>query len=463
MRPTLVLLVVGLTPKLVGKHTPNLAAFAEGGTMRPMRTVIPAVTCSVQSTLVTGMPPSKHGIVGNGWYTREEAEVRLWRQSNRLVAGEKIWETARRRDAAFTCANMFWWYNMYSTVDFSATPRPMYPADGRKIPDHYAEPPELHDELDQQLGTFPLFRFWGPATDMSATQWIARATQHVMRTRHPTLTLCYLPHLDYGLQKWGPDSSDPRLAGDLSEIDAVCGELIEAARVQDYRIIIVSEYGILPVCDAVHINRALRQTGLLRVRQEMGRELLDPGASRAFAVADHQVAHVYVRQPEDMACVQRVLTGLDGVADVLDAKSQRTHGLDHARSGELIVLSKPDRWFSYYWWDDDVKAPDYARTVDIHRKPGYDPMELFFDPALRAVKLRMAVKLAQRKLGQRALLDVIPISDTSLVKGSHGVLTNDPMDGPLVMSDTPEAMPPDDTPVLATGFKNIVLNHVFQT
>ena len=410
---------------------------------------------------MTGLPPDGHGIVANGWYTREEAEVRLWRQSNRLVAGEKIWEAARRRDPAFTCAKMFWWYNMYSTADFSATPRPMYPADGRKIPDHYAEPPELHDELDQQLGPFPLFRFWGPATDISASHWIARATQHVMRTRHPTLTLCYLPHLDYGLQKWGPDPENPALARDLREIDTLCGEVIEAARIQDYRIIVVSEYGIVPVREAVHINRALRQAGLLRVRQEMGRELLDPGASRAFAVADHQLAHIYVRHAGDTDDVQRVLTGLDGIASVLDAGAKAANGLDHQRSGELIALAKPDRWFSYYWWTDDAKAPDYARTVDIHRKPGYDPMELFFDPERRAVKLRMAVKLAKRKLGQRALLDVIPIKDTSLVKGSHGLLTNDPMNGPLVISDTPEAMPPEIIPVTAIGFKDIVLNHLF--
>ena len=461
MQPTLVMLVVGLTPKLIGPHTPNLAALAKAGAMRPMRTVLPAVTCSVQSTLVTGLAPADHGIIANGWYTREEAEVRLWRQSNRLVAGEKIWETARRQDSTFTCAKMFWWYNMYSTADFSATPRPMYPADGQKIPDHYAEPPELHDELDDQLGTFPLFRFWGPATDIAATQWIARATQHVLRTRHPTLALCYLPHLDYGLQKWGPDTADPRLARDLQEIDAVCGELIEAARIQDYRIIVVSEYGIVPVREAVHINRALRDAGLLRVREEMGRELLDPGACRAFAVVDHQIAHVYVRNVTDRPSVQRILGDLDGVAAVLSEEGKQASGLDHPRSGELIALSQPDRWFSYYWWTDDVRAPDYARTVDIHRKPGYDPMELFFDPALRAVKFRIAAKLAQRKLGQRALLDVIPIRGTSLVKGSHGVLTDDPMDGPLVISDMPEALPPAETPLTATGFKNIVLNHIF--
>jgi predicted AlkP superfamily pyrophosphatase or phosphodiesterase len=462
MRRTLVMLVVGLTPRLVGPHTPRLAALAREGAVRPLRTVLPAVTCSVQSSLATGLEPGGHGAVANGWYFRDQAEVHLWRQSNRLVAGEKIWEAARRRDPAFTCAKMFWWYNMYSSADFSATPRPMYPADGRKVPDHYAEPPELHDELDGLLGPFPLFKFWGPATDISSTRWIARATEHVMRARRPTLTLTYLPHLDYGLQKWGPDPDDPRVAQDLREVDAVCGGLIDAAREEGCRVVVVSEYGIVPVREAVDINRALRAAGLLRLRVEMGRELLDAGASRAFALADHQLAHVYVRDEADLPAARRALEGLDGVAAVLDREGKAAHGLDHPRSGELVALSAPDRWFSYYWWEDDAKAPDFARTVDIHRKPGYDPMELFLDPALPAAKLRIALRLAQRKLGQRALLDVIPIRGTSLVKGSHGLLTEDPLDGPLVISDAPELMPTEGRPVAATGFKDLVLEHVFR-
>ncbi len=430
--------------------------------MRPLRPVLPAVTCSVQSTLVTGLLPRDHGIVANGWYFREQAEVRLWLQSNRLVAGEKIWDAARRRDPAFTCAKMFWWYNMYSGADISATPRPMYPADGRKIPDHYAEPPALHDELDARLGTFPLFRFWGPATDISCSRWIAGATDHVLRTRMPTLTLCYLPHLDYGLQKWGPDAADPRVARDLHEVDAVCGDLIDTAREQGLRVVVVSEYGIVPVREAVHVNRALREAGFLRLRTEMKRELLDAGASRAFAMADHQLAHVYVRDPADLPVVRRLLERLDGVSAVLDADAKRAHGLDHPRSGELVVTAEADRWFSYYWWQDDARAPDFARTVDIHRKPGYDPMEMFFDPELRRPRLHVARRLLQRRLGQRALLDVIPIKGTSMIKGSHGILTDDPENGPLVMTNVPELL--DGAAMVdATAFKALVLEHVFAT
>jgi predicted AlkP superfamily pyrophosphatase or phosphodiesterase len=461
MHRTLVILVVGLSPSLVGKQTPHLKRLAERGGLRPLRTVVPAVTCTAQSTLATGLMPSGHGAVANGWYFRELSEIWLWRQSNRLVAGEKIWEAGRRRDPDFTTAKMFWWYNMYSSAEWSATPRPMYPADGRKIPDHYAHPPDLHDELDARLGQFPLFKFWGPAADITSSRWIQRATLHVMETRRPTLTLTYLPHLDYNLQRLGPDLGHPRLQADLREIDGLCGELIETAEREGMRVVVVSEYGITPVTDAVHVNRALREAGLIRVRpEEFGREILDPGASDAFAVADHQLAHVYVRDPARIGAVKNLLGGLDGVEQVLDAEGKRAIGLDHPRSGELVLISRPDRWFSYYYWLDDAKAPDFARTVDIHRKPGYDPVELFFDPALRAPKLSGGWRLLKRKLGQRALMDVISLKDTQLVKGSHGRLTGDPDDGPLVISSEPDLLPEGE--VAATAFKELVLDHVFE-
>ncbi len=459
MTPTLVILVVGLTPALVGPHTPNLKRLADRGAMRPLKAPLPAVTCTSQSTLVTGLMPSGHGAVANGWYFRDLSEVWLWRQSNRLVAGEKIWEAAKARDPGFTCAKMFWWYNMYSSADWSATPRPMYPADGRKIPDHYAHPAELHAELDGKLGPFPLFKFWGPAAGIESSAWIARATLHVMETRAPTLTLGYLPHLDYNLQRLGPDTSHPGLIKDLEEIDALCGELIEAAGRAGGEVIVVSEYGITPVSDAVHINRALRRAGLIAVRVEMGRELLDPGASAAFALADHQVAHVYVRPPAKLGEVKALIEALDGVESVLDEEGKRAAGIDHPRSGELVAISAADRWFSYYYWLDDARAPDFARTVEIHRKPGYDPVELFVDPAIRWPMLAIGTRLARRKLGLRTLLDVISLKDTGLVKGSHGRPADDPRHGPLVISSRPDLMPGGT--IEATAFKQLVLDHVF--
>ena len=456
MHRTVVLLVVGLTGDLVGEATPNLAALAREGAARPLRTILPAVTCSVQATLVTGLLPRDHGVVANGWYFRDLSEVWLWRQSNQLVAGEKVWEAARRRDPAFTCAKLFWWHNMHSTATWSVTPRPMYPADGRKIPDVYTQPAELRDELNARLGQFPLFKFWGPATDLSSSRWIADCARHVYETKQPTLTLVYLPHLDYNLQRLGP--RHPAIAGDLREIDGLCGELIARARRDGARIVVMSEYGITPVSGAVHVNRALREAGLIQVRAELGRELLDPGASEAFAVADHQIAHVYVRRPERIDEVQRLLAGLPGVERVLDADGKRAAGLDHPRSGELVALARADRWFTYYYWLDDARAPDFARTVDIHRKPGYDPVELFLDPALRAPRAKIGWRLARKALGFRYLMDVIPL-DATLVKGSHGRPTDDPAAGPLIISSERELLPAGA--VDAVAVKALLLDHVF--
>jgi predicted AlkP superfamily pyrophosphatase or phosphodiesterase len=459
MKPLLVILVVGLAPRLIGRHTPNIQGLVNDGAMQPLTSVFPAVTCTAQSSLLTGEMPGVHGAVANGWYFRDLSEVLLWRQPNQLVHGEKIWDAARARDPAFTCAQMFWWYNMYANVEYSATPRPMYPADGRKIPDHYAYPPSLRDELNDRLGQFPLFSFWGPRADISSSQWIGDATRYVMRSYSPTLTFCYLPHLDYNLQRLGPDPGHPVLARDLEQVDAITGELMEEARRGGREVIVVSDYGITPVTDAVHINRALREADLLKVRSELGRDVFDAGASDAFAMADHQIAHVYVNRRERIGEVKALVEGLDGVEAVFDEEGKRAIGLDHPRSGELVAMSRADRWFSYYYWRDDARAPDYARTVDIHRKPGYDPVELFLDPELSVPALAVLWRLAKRKLGFRTLLDVISLNATHLVKGSHGRLTDDEADGPVVITSRPDLLPPQ--PLHATAFKALVLEHLF--
>lgn len=456
MRRTVVVDVVGLTPGLIDDHMPNLQRFAQRGAQRNLGTVLPAVTCAAQSTFVTGTMPSDHGSVGNGWYFRDLSEVWFWRQSNALVSGEKIWDAGKRRDPSFSCAKMFWWYNMHSSADLAVTPRPMYPADGRKLPDIYSTPAQLRDELTRKLGTFPLFNFWGPTADIVSSRWIARASQHVFDKYAPTLSLVYLPHLDYNLQRIGPNA--PAISRDLAEIDTVCGELIDHFERQGARVVILSEYGIVPVSDAVHINRALREAGMLGIREELGRELLDPGACAAFAVADHQVAHIYVKDAARIPEVKALIESLDGVDVVHDAAGKKTVGLAHERSGELVAVSKADRWFSYYYWLDDDRAPDFARTVDIHRKPGYDPVELFVDPKLRAPKLKVGLRLAQKALGFRYLMDLIPL-DTSLVRGSHGRLPDRSEDGPVLLSNAPELLPVGD--ISACDVKALVLQHVF--
>ena len=417
-RPLVVINVVGLTWDMLGPDTPNLSALIEDGFGRPMQTVLPAVTCTVQASMLTGLNPAQHGIVANGWYFRDLSEIMFWKQSNHLISGERVFQTAKQRDPRHSTAKMFWWYNMYADVDWSVTPRPSYPADGRKLPDSYSDPPDLRDELQEELGQFPLFNFWGPTADIKSTTWITDASVRVLQKYSPSLLLVYLPHLDYNLQRIGP--SAPAVAEDIRLADIEAGKLINAARQQDADVLVVSEYGITEVERPIYINRHLRDAGLLTVRREpLGWETLDAGASAAFAVADHQVAHIYVRDASRVAEVKERASRIDGVEQVLDADGIAAAGLDHPRSGELVAVSARDSWFTYYFWQDDALAPDYARTVDIHRKPGYDPAELFVDPKIRFPKLRVARRLARKLLGFRYYMDVIGL-DASIVRGSHG-------------------------------------------
>ncbi len=419
-RPLVVINVVGLTHEMLGPNTPNISRLAADGFAVPMGTVLPAVTCSAQATLLTGSLPREHGIVANGWYWRDLSEVLFWRQSNQLVRGERLYDAARKRDPSYSVAKLFWWFNMYADVNWSVTPRPSYPADGRKVMDSYSQPADLKDRLQERLGVFPLFKFWGPAADITSTRWIADATVAVMQEHNPSLTLAYLPHLDYNLQRLGPN--DPHIAEDIRAVDAEAGKVIDAARARGADIVVLSEYAITAISQPVHINRVLREHGYLVARVEkLGWETLDAGASRAFAVADHQVAHVYVRRSEDVVRVAELLRKTPGIERVLDRAAQVEFGIDHERSGEIVVLAAPESWFSYYFWLDDAMAPDYARTVDIHRKPGYDPVELFLDPKLTFPKLRIAKRLTQKLLGFRYYMDVIGL-DASIVRGSHGRL-----------------------------------------
>lgn len=455
MHKTVVLNVVGLTPRLLGPATPHLCAFASQGKQATIDTILPAVTCSVQATFLTGRYPNEHGVVGNGWYFRDEHEVRFWRQSNALIQSPKIWEEARRLDPTCTCANLFWWFNMYSSAHYTVTPRPMYPADGRKIPDVYTQPAELREALQSELGQFPLFQFWGPNASITSSTWIAEAAKRVDQRYDPTLTLIYLPHLDYALQRLGPQQE--AITRELSAIDTLCGDLISYYEKRHARIILLSEYGITPVSRPVHINRELRKHGLLTVREELGRELLDAGASAAFAVADHQVAHIYINDPARIDDVRSLLQTLPGVAQILDDEGKRATHLDHTRSGELIAIAEEDAWFTYYYWLDDAVAPDYARTVEIHRKPGYDPAELFLDPHLKIPQLKIGWKLLQARLGFRYLMDVIPL-DASLVRGSHGRLNSSPADKPVFLTQQVDLL--QDSHIAATDVYSLILQHL---
>lgn len=440
MRRTAVINVVGLTKSLLGPATPRLNAFLKKGTRATITPVIPAVTCTAQSTYLTGAMPSGHGIVANGWYNREQAEVQFWKQSNHLVQGRKVWEELRQLAPGFTCAKLFWWYNMYASADWSITPRPMYPADGRKVFDVYTGPMPLRESIKKDLGEFPFPTFWGPAAGIrspqggpdAASRWIAESAKWIENHHQPTLSLIYLPHLDYNLQRLGP--AHPAIPQDVAAIDAIVGDLIDFFHQRDVSVLLLSEYGITPVDTPVHLNRVLRQHGWITIKDELGLELLDCGASRAFAVADHQVAHVYLKDRSLENAVRNAIEKQPGVARVLAGQDRAALGLDHPRAGDLVVLATENAWFTYYYWLDDAKAPDFARCVDIHRKPGYDPVELFLDPTLVFPKLKIASRLLKKKLGFRMLMDLIPL-DATLVKGSHGICPANQHDYPVLFSD----------------------------
>lgn len=368
--------------------------------------------------MLTGLAPRDHGVVGNGWYHRDTQEVRFWQQAASLIQAPKFYDD-------FETAKMFWWFNQSSGTKYSATPKPHYGCDGSKVFDIIDQ---TGCELTQTLGPFPFFSFWGPSAGLPSSRWIADASAIVIREKQPQLSLVYLPHLDYDFQRMS--SHDPAR---VAEVDACAGTVIDAAQAIGAKVIAVSEYGLVPVSKPVHINRKLRRLDLLQVRDGPFGEMLIPGQCKAFAVADHQLAHVYVNDKDLIPEVRRQLESIDGISAVLNPGDIE---LDHSRSGELIAIADADAWFTYYYWLDDHHAPDFAKTVDIHRKPGYDPCELFITSKARAMS-----RLAQKKLGFRYKMDVIPL-DAELVKGSHGVHPANDDDGPLIVGpgDLPDDM-----------------------
>lgn len=453
MQRTAVINVVGLTTRLICEHTPQIRAFLERSQFARVEPVVPAVTCTAQATFLTGKLPRDHGIVANGWYDREYAEHRFWKQSNLLVRGEKLWEALRRVDPTLTCAKLFWWYNMYSTADIAITPRPLYPADGRKVFDIHTQPMGMRERIKKDLGPFPFASFWGPGADIKSTAWIAASAKWVEDKEWPSLALVYLPHLDYNMQRAGLDWNVIRR--DLRQIDDVAGDLIRFYEQRGIKVVLLSEYGITDVDRPVHLNRVFREKGWLSIKDELGLETLDLGSSRVFAIADHQVAHVYVNDPSLLAEARSVLESTPGVQQVLGKSEKYFAGLENERSGELIAIADARSWFTYYHWFEDRLAPDFARCVDIHRKCGYDPVELFLDPAIRFPKIKIGLKLLRKALGFRYLMDVVPL-DASLVKGSHGRVPEDSQDWPVLIGDFP------DLPRSGMMAAHEVFGHLFQ-
>jgi predicted AlkP superfamily pyrophosphatase or phosphodiesterase len=395
---------------------PRLAGLMSAGDRAALTPSFPAVTWPVQANMLTGKRPAEHGVVANGFYWREQRKVEMWTAGNACIATPQIWDVLHEQDPGLTSAAWFPMLSKGSGADYVCMPAPIHNPDGSEELWCYSQPTALYGELRDALGHFPLQHFWGPLANIKSTEWIAASAVHTARRYRPRFCYLYLPHLDYAAQRMGPDSAAAQQA--VRELDEVIGRLADGMQAaydgEDLLWLAVSEYVITPVEHVAYPNRMLREAGLLQVREQEDGEHLDLDASEAWALVDHQCAHVFVREAEP-ATIERVVglfRGTTGIAEVLAGPERAKYYLDHPRSGEVILVSTPNSWQAYYWWLDDGRAPRYARTVDIHRKPGYDPVELFFDPATRGISL-----------------------NAQLVRGSHGApVTEDCQRGVILAS-----------------------------
>ncbi len=395
---------------------PNLASMADKGRQGEVRVEAPALTLPVHAAMTSGLSLSQHGIIGNGWYERDRNEVFFWPQSEKLQQGEKIWDKAHpyyQGSRSFKC---FMWPGMASSADSYINVRPVYFADGRKKSGVYSNSPAALERIIKSCGEFPLHRFWGPGVSIESTRWIAQACASEIRERKPRLSFVYLPHLDYHAQTLGPGHQ--QIGNEASALDAVLAEFFAATASEQPTFVVMSGYQMNAVSGPIWLNRILRKSGHLEVVENEAGELIDFARSSAFAIADHQVAHVYVNRNKCDEVKQRLLAA--DVGEVLGRVEQESRKLWHPRSGEFLVLAKPDRWFAYPYWLDESKAPDFAQTVAIHAKPGYDPCEMLFDERLRFPKLSVAKRLLLKRCGFRSLMDVVSL-DATRIRGSHGV------------------------------------------
>jgi predicted AlkP superfamily pyrophosphatase or phosphodiesterase len=398
-RRVIVLDVVGLHPDHFADPAglPHLAALAGKGRLHRIKPVFPAVTLPVQAALTTGVYPQQNGIVANGFYSRQFFTVSFWEQAASLVQHERIWDYLHRKRPGLTTAVLFMQNTLHADCGCIVTPRPMHTDEGL-LPWCYSKPVGFYEELSAEIGPFNLMHYWGPMASIESSRWIARAAVKTMERIRPDLMFVYLPHLDYCMQKVGPDAAVVR--DELLQVDAEVGRIVQgvdALGLRDETIfVVVSEYAFQQVQGDIALNLILREHGLLATRTIAGRDYVDLELSPAFAMVDHQVAHIYL-QPGYEKRVRQVLERIDGIDFLLAREGKRRFHADHAGSGDIIAVSARNRWFSYYWWDDRAREPDFAGHVDIHRKPGYDPLELFLEPGSRRIS-----------------------QDTGLIRGSHG-------------------------------------------
>jgi predicted AlkP superfamily pyrophosphatase or phosphodiesterase len=453
MRKLLLLNLAALSPREVGPLTPNLAALAQTGSLSSMHESFPSLTCTSHASMLTGTSPAEHGIVGNGWYERNHAKVFMWNRSAHHMSGETLWDAAKREIPDARCANLFWRFVADSSADLKVTERPVYWSSGRKTFDFYTSPPALHNRLMKTLGAFPFMNFWGPFAGIKSSAWILNALGQVMREDNPEILLGYAPYLDYEGQRHGPSSDSARAA--LGTMDEALTSLLAQAKADDRDVAIVSDYGFTDVSRAVMPNKILREAGFLHIEEAANGDQIEAGSSRAFAVCDNQVAHIYVADEADVKPVRALLQSTEGVHSVLDADGKSTHGIDHPRSGELIALAESDSWFAYPYWTDPARAPDFERCIAIFDKGGFDPCELFPPPGPLGVP-RVALRVAQKLARLAVPFDVIN-PDPNLPRGARNIAA-EPGDGATLLTSWQRA---DSGPVPMTSLKQILLDRMF--
>lgn len=377
---------------------PTISEMAHNGEYGYLSPVFPAVTSTVQASVLSGEYPNKHGIISNGLYDRENYQVLFWEQSSKLVQTERIWDVLKRKKSVKT-AVLFWQNSMFANSDFIITPRPIHLENGSIDMWCYSKPPNYYEEVSQNIGEFDLYSYWGPFSSLKSSEWISKSIEYTLEKNTPNVLLAYLPHLDYSSQKYGPNSNQTK--DDLKKIDEIVNSIVKKTEKLgmdgETEFIIFSEYAFNNVEEGIPINRILREKGLISTRTVKDKEYVDYEYSKAFAMVDHQIAHIYINNPEEKNIVKDVLKEVQGIEMICDDEEKRKLKVDNSRSGDLVAISKRNKWFSYYWWFEEDKAPSFARTVDIHRKPGYDPLELFIDPQKKGISF-----------------------DTRLIKGSHG-------------------------------------------
>ncbi len=400
IKHVIVLNIVGLEPKhLKGNQLPVISALADDGIALPMKPSFPCVTCSVQASILCGTYPDEHGIIANGLYDRNTYSVSFWEQASSLVQRERIWDILKRGNPSLKTAVLFWQNSMYANSDIIITPRPLH-LENETVMWCYSKPVGYYEKVSQVIGEFDLMSYWGPLASSKSSEWITAAAEYTLETQKPNLLLVYIPHIDYSAQRFGKDSA--QVAGDLKIADELVGKILKKLQKlgieKESAIILLSEYAFNNVNKVIPLNLILRDNGLVSVREIKGQEYLDLEHSNAFAMVDHQIAHIYIKSKSGKERqVKDILENVKSIYTLLDEEGKQKYRINNARSGELVAVADEDAWFNYYWWYDIKNAPRFARTVDIHRKPGYDPLELFLDPKTRTISL-----------------------DTSQLKGSHG-------------------------------------------